>query len=416
MALNGLLEKKNLSAKHNGLRALFEVNLTKKIHENSTQAMQKRSITPPKESKYASKVLNKALGKLESIFDKKTQQAKMFNKWKLKTFSTSKSRERSKTSTSMILQDSPPSRKSSPMRLNNKSVLRSLIDKRLDKSYEFVDTQTKTHQTKLGGQILRNIVMLHQANTFGKLKENSLIKGFTEKNRGHLLNLLLKRGEIDQKKKLGEVLLRWRNACVSEPLEKGRLANRLKGRLLLVLSKQRSFLTKNTAFLRWKVKSDPTMMKLSVDRFALFSKINMHTAFWRLKSVLTKPAEVRRKQRRLEKLMKATILLKAITDKHLKSTYYSSVSSIRDHINITTLKKKALATLDKSVKRSLTLTFERWRQSCIHSIILELRRVALKGLLQGGNHKQCAFNKWKEHVYKSKIEAERLQGDSELKK
>ena len=197
---------------------------------------------------------------------------------------------------------------------------------------------------------------------------------------------------------------------------KGRTTNKLKGRLLLMLSKHRSFLTTNTAFIRWKVRSDPSMMKVAVDRFALFSKINTHTAFWRLKSVLTKPAEIRRKQRRLEKLSRATIVLKAVIDKHMKQAQSSAFYEIKDYIKLNKIRARCVQALNTSVKRGLALSFERWRQSCIHSIVLELRKVAVRGLLNGGNQRQHAFNRWKEHVFRERVEDERSFGSAAYRK
>jgi len=353
----------------------MELNLTKKIQESSLPINHERFRTPTK----APRDPNILLGARSPV---QTTQA---------------SRSLTHLNDSGVKSRSP-----------SRSAIATLVNKRLDRSIDFAEYQTHNYQRKLGVQILKKTFLMHSAQAFNKIKENGMMSRFTEKNRGHFLSLLLKRGEVNTKKRLAEAYFRWKSSCLTEPLAKGRLTNRIKGRLLMILSKQRSFLTLNTAFIRWKVRSDPSLMKIAVDRFALFSKINIHTAFWRLKTVLTKPGDVRRRQRRLEKLAKASIMLKSMIDKQVRKTFYTALSSIRDSIGMRALREKAIQALDKSAKRTLTMTFERWRQGCIQSLIIELRKVAVKGLLKGGDHRLRAFNKWKEVLYQSRIDQEKV--------
>ena len=189
MALHGLFERKNLSSKYKGLKSLMEKNFNKKLFQSTN------------ETKYDPRLLNTVLSKLDAVIGGRTRKATGFYRWKAATISSSRSYNPNQSTASMIILNEPTSRNPSPLR-TNRSVIAALVGRRMDRSMDIAHLQTQNYQCKAGGQLLRKLFLLHIAKAFGKLKENEISDRFSEKHRGHLLKIVLKREQLDVQRKI----------------------------------------------------------------------------------------------------------------------------------------------------------------------------------------------------------------------
>ena len=103
---------------------------------------------------------------------------------------------------------------------------------------------------------------------------------------------------------------KWRSNLIVKKIAQKNLTNRVKGKILLSFSRNESNLSLKTSFNRWKVKSNKSLLKNTMDRyfysilyrninnlynrFALTAKISLLTVYFRFRSLLE--PEKRRKQ------------------------------------------------------------------------------------------------------------------------
>lgn len=123
---------------------------------------------------------------------------------------------------------------------------------------------------------------------FGKLNERNSIKLMSDKCKQLLMRLLINREKLEITHKLMNSFHKWRTHSISGTFTKGRITNKIKGRLLISLCKDQPSLTKQNSFLRWKIKADISVARKAVEKFALNAKLNAHSALWKLKAGMAK--------------------------------------------------------------------------------------------------------------------------------
>lgn len=372
----------------------FSENIAlQRISENYNNESFAISPLTPIKSRASSESANKGLRALQRIFEKNDNRARLFKRWRNKTFANTTNRLRS-ANLSLNLEEAVFNRHY--MSLNtSRSAITALATKRMDRSVEYAQMQSKAYLFKVGVNVLKRMFILQMTKAFYKLQERKSIKAVAAKYRDHLLKIFIKREELDMRKRVIDCFNKWRGHSISETFRKGRITNKIKGRLLLTLSKNKPRLDLTTAFLRWKIKSNASYLRKAANILAISSRINMHTSFWRLKALIAPKEDLVKKMRRFQKLRKSLIIIKAILDKQQKVTLNNGFHQIYKSSSLMALKMKCMRSLDKSVKRVLVQSLEKWKQACIYSIIMDLRRRAIKVLLKSNNHLKTALYRWR---------------------
>lgn len=216
------------------------------------------------------------------------------------------------------------------------------------------------------------------------------------------LSLILLRSKSLGFKRIQEQSIRtrvdhhWKDVMASGgPAPNQFMSTKIKARIIWALYRNRPKLTVNSAFYRWKVHSDPILVKEVVDRFALYSKLNMTVALWRMKSVLTSRAKEEALRRRLMKQQKASKILSAILNKIAFRNLTFGFSSIKDYVNYIRLVKQSLDKISRNFRLTKQKAFEIW----LHAMGKQNQDEQTKKLMRvlGGTIDlvRKAFNKWR---------------------
>ena len=173
------------------------------------------------------------------------------------------------------------------------------------------------------------------------------------------------------------------------------MSMKIKARIIWALYRNRPKLTINSAFYRWKVLADPILVKEVVDRFALYSKINMTVALWRMKSILTSRSKEEAMRRRLLRQRKATKILQAILNKIVFRNLTVGFGGIKEYIYLMKFMKQLLDNISKNFRMTKQQAFDRWLYSSNKLTEEEQRKRLIRVLGCSVDLVKKAFNKWR---------------------
>lgn len=209
----------------------------------------------------------------------------------------------------------------------------------------------------------------------------------------------------------------WEEVMASGKLKTNQLlSNKTKGRIISAMYKYRPALSIKSAFFRWKIKSDPILVKHVADRFALFARINMTVALWRMKSVLTSKTKEEALRRKLIKQIKAAKIITAIVNKILFSNQVLGFSKIKDHLHYVRMVKKALDNIKNNFKVAKQKAFEKWLHVAATERYEEQRIRVFRVLGNSIDLVRKAFDLWRNDTvcYRLSKEKQRCLGGPKL--
>ncbi|CAD8124479.1 unnamed protein product [Paramecium sonneborni] len=98
----------------------------------------------------------------------------------------------------------------------------------------------------------------------------------------HIFNL----GNLHGQHNLHRAMLRMRAAMIEKKIDVSKISTKIKGKIVSQLLRYESHTSLHEAFLRWKVRADPEIVKKAVDQILLNSRLNEFNAFHKLKNLL----------------------------------------------------------------------------------------------------------------------------------
>ncbi|CAD8210248.1 unnamed protein product [Paramecium octaurelia] len=101
-----------------------------------------------------------------------------------------------------------------------------------------------------------------------------------------LLSHIFNMGNLNGKDNLHSVMLRMRRAMIEKKIDVSKISKKIKGKIVSQLLRYESHTSLHEAFLRWKVRADPEIVKKAVDQILLNSRLNEFNAFHKLKNLL----------------------------------------------------------------------------------------------------------------------------------
>ena len=399
-ALEKILDQKKIKNLYGTMKVLSELSIQKKLFFN-----QESEIIINQKNKNV--IL--AISQLAELTAKKDKLAKAFYKLKSSfpiTHSLMKDKDMSFDSS--FLKNSSPLRTSRSITASHRGRRFQTLNNEVVPKSHF----TRLGQIGLGVKILKGITFPKLSKALRRISEayagKTVKNQFKEEQKLRLLKTIVKKKDLINMGITLVVFHRWQGQTLTHPLQRSKITNRVKGRLLISLAKTPSNLNKSNAFYRWKVKADPQIMKFAIDRFALHSKINLHTAFWRLRDPILKKARpvANKKDQKIERSFKASIILAAIIQKienKSKTAFLLSLQRIRLR---SALKLKAFQVMSRMIKIDKKIAFEKWASYMDIVYKMEERRVMIRCLLKPDDVLKNSFNRWREYSLKELIQVE----------
>lgn len=329
---------------------------------------------------------------LEEMERKKNKKAKYFYKWK------------------SVLSHWPSHQSTSP-----KSD--SVLEVSFSKKNSFLDTtrsgiNAARHKNdkaksnlaiyKAGFLTIKSILLLYIAKVFFELKEFQKTQSIQTKYQKIMLRNLCKCIERHQDQVIRRYFEKWQSASLRS-LKGIKISDHLKGRLLLSLFKNQSFLNKRSAFFKWKVKSNTRYLKAVLAKFIMYPKINKYTSFWRLTTVLDSKHDAVKPSFRFGRIKNFLSVLKAVLAKSERRNISLSFYTLYKFSHLIKRRAQCLRQFDKIFKRRISETFHKIKQAHYHSKVDEDRNFALRALLKPPKVLHLAFYRWKQFILKEKI-------------
>jgi hypothetical protein len=388
LCLHRTLEKKLIKNLFNTIQNMRENVFSGKLNETTQRT---NTTDGSGKGKVDANRLAKGLVMLSETTKKKDLESMMFYKWKAHTFAQASSN----MNTSAILGEYYKKHTHSPIP-SSRGTISNLASKLPEKNSEYAQKQSIQFMHKVGIGIISKVVLVHITRTFCKLREADGMMRATEKCKKLLLKLLLNREVMEVKRNKMNTFHRWRTHSISDAFTKGRITNKVKGRMLLSLSKKQSSVSIETAFLRWKVRADPGILRKAIEKFALNTKLNPHLALWKMKAGAAQRKEkIDREQRSNYKLVKGFESIANVMQRYNLRQLSHALVNIDEYKFTLALRKKCVLMFRRFLQRGLVQAMEKWKQACIQKLLSDLRKKAIKGLAKAPNHLQIAFARWK---------------------
>ena len=400
-ALAKILDHNKIKNLYGTMKALSNLSIQKQLFYNQDSARSER------DTNIKSKNVILAISQLADLTAKRDRLSRAF--YKLKSsfgISNSLNKEKDRSFDSSSLKNGSPLRTSRSVTTSHRGRrFQALNNEAGQKSH-----LTRLSQIGLGLKVLKGIAFPKLSKALRKISEvytgKAVRMQFQEEHKLRLLKTIVKKKHLNNMGKALVVFHRWKGQILVQPLQRSKITNRVKGRLLISLTKTPSNLNKINAFFRWKIKADPKLMKFAIDRFALHSKINLHTAFWRLRDPILKKTRpvTNKKDQKIEKSCKASIILAGIIQKiqnKFKTSFLIALQRIRLR---SVLILKAFRLMARNIKIDKKIAFEKWASYMDIIYKMEERRVMIKCLLKPDDILKNSFNKWKENSLKEIIQ------------
>ena len=224
------------------------------------------------------------------------------------------------------------------------------------------------HRLKLGSLKLKQLLQVRLFSATLQIRTYIEHRRTVKKLQKALLKNLSKMVELTAKQRLSNSLRQWKSSCTCKPLHKDYVtSDKLKGRLLSVLGTHiHPGMSQSRAFLRWKVRTDSTSTRQAIAKFSLYSRINPHTALWRLKSVLSSYRLQQARLARRKRIEQALILFQGLMKPWLKLGASQAFLKLKQEWFNKLLMLKELEKIAQVRKMKQTKGFSQWRKATEH--------------------------------------------------